>query len=471
MALTKVSYSMISSAPVNVADYGAIGDGVTDNASAFNAAFAACPEYGTVVVTQGSGVFVIGSQINLPKNNTIFDGGGCTLKAKDSVSFNFLLSGTSRSNCIIRNVTLDANKAGRTSTQSTRFMGAEFASSEDCSFENVTVKNTRGYLGIPAVGLGISAAIRNTVDSCTFIDCGDASPNASDGVYTAGESTLISNCIAINCTDTAFVLENSNYSGIVGCTSNACAVGIGITAATSSDYRGNFASGVTINNWNSSVTGGIQIGVPTATTGNLYDTALTGITMTASLPTYGSGPAVNIRSVGSGKAIGVSINGLVIQGSGLTRAGATLQGVVVNGDSVRVRNSDINVTQVGVNFLTGTVDGVVSNCTFTSGTFAIATGGTAKCNVQNNICDGQSSWGIYAFDTSEILSTFNIVKNATVGGIGKDAGATINLVGQYINTLSVNNASGSATSGSIVNKFIVTDRNGNALGYVPVYNI
>jgi hypothetical protein len=193
--------------------------------------------------------------------------------------------------------------------------------------------------------------------------------------------------------------------------------------------------------------------------------------MTASLPTYGSGPAVNIRSVGSGKAIGVSINGLVIQGSGLTRAGATLQGVVVNGNSVRVRNSDINVAEVGVNFLTGTVDGVVSNCTFTSGTFAISTSGTAICNVQNNICDGQSSWGIYAFDTSEILSTFNIVKNATVGGIGKDAGATINLVGQYINTLSVNNASGSATSGSIVNKFIVTDRNGNALGYVPIYNI
>lgn len=38
MSLTKVSYSMISGAPVNVLDFGAVGDGVTDDTAAFVAA-------------------------------------------------------------------------------------------------------------------------------------------------------------------------------------------------------------------------------------------------------------------------------------------------------------------------------------------------------------------------------------------------------------------------------------------------
>jgi hypothetical protein len=41
MSLTKVSYSMITGAPVNVMDYGAVGDGTTDDTSAIVAAFAA----------------------------------------------------------------------------------------------------------------------------------------------------------------------------------------------------------------------------------------------------------------------------------------------------------------------------------------------------------------------------------------------------------------------------------------------
>lgn len=61
MALTKATYSMIEGAPVNIVDYGAVGDwnGVTgtDNTAAFQAALDACPEGGALVIPHGYFLF------------------------------------------------------------------------------------------------------------------------------------------------------------------------------------------------------------------------------------------------------------------------------------------------------------------------------------------------------------------------------------------------------------------------------
>ena len=54
MSLTKVSYSMITGSPVNVKDYGAVGDGITDDSAAIALAVAALPSGGTVLFPVGT---------------------------------------------------------------------------------------------------------------------------------------------------------------------------------------------------------------------------------------------------------------------------------------------------------------------------------------------------------------------------------------------------------------------------------
>jgi hypothetical protein len=71
MALTKATYSMIEGAPVNVLDYGAVGDGVADDRAAIHAAIAAGAG-GVVVFPKPSNFYRIGSTLgNIPVNTTL----------------------------------------------------------------------------------------------------------------------------------------------------------------------------------------------------------------------------------------------------------------------------------------------------------------------------------------------------------------------------------------------------------------
>ena len=74
MSLTKVSYSMITGAPVNVKDFGAVGNGVTNDAAAFAAAIAAVASTGQSIYVP-AGTYVIGSALTSTGHLNMFGDG------------------------------------------------------------------------------------------------------------------------------------------------------------------------------------------------------------------------------------------------------------------------------------------------------------------------------------------------------------------------------------------------------------
>ena len=77
MALTKATYSMIDGASINVRDYGAVGDGTTDDTAALTAAFAAASNNTVTVVGNAGDNYRITSSLAINQKN--FDGRGCTI--------------------------------------------------------------------------------------------------------------------------------------------------------------------------------------------------------------------------------------------------------------------------------------------------------------------------------------------------------------------------------------------------------
>jgi hypothetical protein len=111
MSLTKVSYSMIEGAPVNVLDFGAVGDGVTDDSVAIQAAIDAAGN-GTLIFP--AGVYLVGDLSIVGRQITMIGEGmkSTELKAKPGSTYIFNAeepSDIQASQFQINNFTLNGN--------------------------------------------------------------------------------------------------------------------------------------------------------------------------------------------------------------------------------------------------------------------------------------------------------------------------------------------------------------------------
>jgi hypothetical protein len=85
--LTKATYSMITKAPINVADFGAVGDGVVNDTSAVQAAVSAANSNGGDRVEFGSGIYRINGTVNFQGTENIkVNLGAATLNVYNATS-------------------------------------------------------------------------------------------------------------------------------------------------------------------------------------------------------------------------------------------------------------------------------------------------------------------------------------------------------------------------------------------------
>lgn len=172
MSLTKVSYSMIQGASVNLLDYGAVGNGTTNDYTAITAALTAA--VGGALYVPAGYTFASATRIQVPSNVRIYGGG--TLKALPlgtSASIEGFLYGASLSDIAIDNITIDCNPSAQTHplltavyfTGSTRIKITN--SRVTCSYAGVYVRSSSNYVEVSdnyidnSYGLSTDAALRH----------------------------------------------------------------------------------------------------------------------------------------------------------------------------------------------------------------------------------------------------------------------------------------------------------------------
>lgn len=147
---------------INASDYGAKGDGVTDDSAALNAAFAAASvKKGTVILLPGT--YLVGATINIPNGVSLQGVGQPTLKVKDgSTADPALLSSNATSDSIISGVKLDGNRSNASGFSNVCLI----YNATRVVYENCYFTNCRG------IALYMNGAVNSGSRYCKFYDNG-----------------------------------------------------------------------------------------------------------------------------------------------------------------------------------------------------------------------------------------------------------------------------------------------------------
>lgn len=388
---------------LSVKDYGATGDGSTDDAAAINTAIAALTSGGDLYFPAGT--YIVGSQITVGVSNVRLYGAGqgaSVIKAKAAANFQFVLFASAQSGLVLEDFTVDANQVNRAAALTTSAFCIELTGCSNCLVKSVTVKNSLGTVSGSGVGLAVAGVgSKNIISGCTAVSCGTLA-KPSDGFFVSGTQNLIIGCVANACVDTGFVIESSNQSGISGCTAVSCGAGAAITNATNSAVYGNYINGLTINNWAASTTGGMQFGNPlSSSTGDMNDTVVSNVIMQGA----GTGPAINITKSGTANTVGIKLSNIIIDGAGT-------QGIVGAATDIMIDSCQVRSTGTCIQLQDGTLNAVVSNNeVYCPNVFGIIVNQTAtttdNISIVNNrlISNGTTAWGIFYLGTSTNCST------------------------------------------------------------------
>jgi hypothetical protein len=188
MSLTKVTYSMINGAAVNVLDYGVVADGITNNSVALAAALAAVPTNGTLyfpagvycgyllvwrgditIMGSGSASTILKLPTSCPTITVPWESGGTITGLPNVIEVGECALGNianAYSNVVVKNITLDGNYTNNTAPTTDLFgHGLISTKISNLVLDDVVSKNCF-LTGVDVVINSNYARVNARVDSC-----------------------------------------------------------------------------------------------------------------------------------------------------------------------------------------------------------------------------------------------------------------------------------------------------------------
>jgi hypothetical protein len=164
---------------INVRDWGAKGDGATDDTAAINAAYAAVPASGAVVLFP-QGVYLTSSPILVGRSNTVTEGCNSEIRSTNATSDHFQLA-TGVNRLVFRDLSLWATVA-KTAGAGFKALGVVY----DSTWYNVQVGSVSNYQGLGGVH-----RLNNGYDftlglSRVYLDAACVTICAANGIAAAG---------------------------------------------------------------------------------------------------------------------------------------------------------------------------------------------------------------------------------------------------------------------------------------------
>jgi len=192
MALTKATYSLIEGAPFNVLDYGAVADGVTDDAAAIQAAIAAAAAAGGGRVRIPAGAYAIGSALTISDNVILVGDGAESTELLRTFTGNFASLGGYAG---LENLSIN----GQTATHGA---GIGVTMTGNTPASHMLFVKIFNFVDA-CLSFGADAGSTFRAIGCTFVTTGTLGTVAAvevDGTDTAATSRHFTNCESSGCT-------------------------------------------------------------------------------------------------------------------------------------------------------------------------------------------------------------------------------------------------------------------------------